>query len=411
MAQVKRYENGLKLVVKRIDGLLSVTMGILVGTGACRERDREDGISHFIEHMSFKGTKTLNEEEISNAFDEIGAQQNAFTGKDLTCYYAKATSEHTERAFSLLADLFLNSIYPEEGLERERGVILEEIAMNEDTPEDYCSDLLAEAYYGKDNYGRNILGPMDNVRRFTAADIRAYRNAFYTADNIVVSFAGNITLSEAEELVEKYFVGALPLKKEKREKKIVLQGKHLFRKKDIEQVHLSIAYPSFRRYDPMINPSSIINSALGGSMSSRLFQSVREKQGLAYNVYSYQNLYEETGTFVIYAGVNGKNVDRARDAVLSVISDLKKKGITKEELLRGKEQMKASTIFAQESTSSQMLLYGKYLLYRDELFDMNEKMEEMGKVTMDDVMACLAESFSEENMASALVGKVDSPLF
>lgn len=158
MVYEKRYENGLRLIVKEMSGLLSVTMGILVGTGASDETDAEDGISHFIEHMQFKGTKKRNAFEISDAFDRIGAQVNAFTGKDVTCYYAKATTDHAATAFEALTDLFLNATYPEEEMVREKGVICEEISMNEDTPEDLCLDLLAEASYGKRNYGRNILG-------------------------------------------------------------------------------------------------------------------------------------------------------------------------------------------------------------------------------------------------------------
>lgn len=410
MAECKRYSNGLRLVVQRIDGLLSVTMGILVGAGASMETDQEDGISHFIEHMSFKGTKRYDESQISNMFDEIGASQNAFTSKDMTCYYAKSISEHTERAFELLSDLFLNSIFPEEGVNRERGVILEEIAMNEDTPEDYCLDLLGEAYYGKRNYGRTILGPSENVRGFTVQDILNYRKALYTMDNIVISFAGDITLAEADELVQKYFTTSLPLVKEKRENKIELCGRHIFKTKQIEQVHMAIAYPSYTRYHDRMNELAILNSALGGSMSSRLFQSVREKKGLAYNVYSYVSPYQDAGSLVIYAGVNAKNINKARDAIFEVIEDLKENGITEEELKRGKEQMKASTIFAQESTSSQMLLYGKYMLYRNELYDIEKKMQEVNNVTMNDLCACMKEQFSTDQMASSVLGKVKKAL-
>ncbi|MBO5525188.1 MAG: insulinase family protein [Clostridia bacterium] len=406
MAECKRYDNGLRLVVQRIDGLLSVTMGILVGAGASMETDEEDGISHFIEHMSFKGTKRFDESQISNAFDEIGASQNAFTSKDMTCYYAKSISEHTERAFELLSDLFLHSVYPEDGVNRERSVILEEIAMNEDTPEDYCLDLLSEAYYGKRNYGRTILGPAENVKNFTVDDILAYRNALYTTNNVVISFAGDITLSEADELVQKYVSDCIPHGKQERQTNISLCGKHICKQKQIEQVHMGIAYPSYERYHRNTDAAVILNSALGGSMSSRLFQSVREKKGLAYNVYSYLSPYQEAGTLVIYAGVNAKNVDSARDAIFDVVEQLKKEGITQEELKRGKEQMKASTIFAQESTSSQMLLYGKYMLYRDELYDIEQKMRDVNAVTMDNIRACLDDQFKTEHMASAVLGKV-----
>ena len=174
MVHFKQLENGIRLVVKKMDGLMSVTMGVLVGTGACYETDAEDGISHFIEHMMFKGTKTRSSFTISDEMDRIGAQMNAFTGKDLTCYYAKSTTDNAEKAFEILADLFLNSTFPEEEMVKEKGVIIEEINMNEDTPDDLCLDLVGEAYYGKGGYGRNILGPRKNVSRFTGADVRKY---------------------------------------------------------------------------------------------------------------------------------------------------------------------------------------------------------------------------------------------
>ena len=170
----KKFPSGLRLVVKKIDGLLSVSMGLLVGTGSCFETEQENGISHFIEHMMFKGTPKRNAFEISDAMDRIGAQSNAFTSKDTTCYYAKSTSEHLEEAFEILSDFVLHSTFPESEMDREKGVVLEEIAMVEDTPDDLCLDVLAEAYYGAAGYGRAILGPSDNVRRFTREDLCAY---------------------------------------------------------------------------------------------------------------------------------------------------------------------------------------------------------------------------------------------
>ena len=196
MVTTKVLSNGIKVVVKRMEGLLSVTMGILVGTGAAYERDDEDGISHFIEHMQFKGTDTR------TAFEALGTQVNTFTGKDLTCYYAKATSDHARESFALLADLFLNAAFPEEEMVREKGVVVEEINMDEDSPEDLCLDLLARAAYGNENYGRNILGPAENVERFTREDLFRYKAERYCPENIVVSFAGNLDESLALDLAE-----------------------------------------------------------------------------------------------------------------------------------------------------------------------------------------------------------------
>ena len=326
MVYEKRYENGLRLVVKKMEGLMSVTMGILVGTGASAETDAEDGISHFIEHMQFKGTKKRNAFEISDAFDRIGAQVNAFTGKDLTCYYSKCTTDHTAVCFELLSDLFLNSTFPEEEMEREKGVVCEEISMNEDTPEDLCLDLLAQAFYGTQNYGRNILGLTKNVKSFSVEDIKRYKKARYCPENIVISFAGGIDLKTAESLVENYFSGFEKGAFEKRSP--IIQKRHLslVKQKPVEQMHIAIAYPSVVRGDKREDYVSAINGILGGSMSARLFQEVREKRGLAYSVYSYLSSFPECATLNIYAGVNPSNVTEAYEAINEVIKTMKEKG-------------------------------------------------------------------------------------
>ena len=315
MVYVKKLDNGIRLVVKQMEGLMSVSMGVLVGTGAYVESDAEDGISHFIEHMMFKGTQKRTAFAISDEMDRIGAQTNAFTGKDITCYYAQSTTENAAAAFEILADLFLNSAFPEEEMAREKNVIIEEISMNEDTPDDLCLDLLSEAYYGREGYGRNILGTRENVLGFTRADVDRYMKARYTSDNIVISMAGNISVQLAEELAEKYFGGLPATHADKRVIGVSARHRSLVKHKDIEQVHIALAWPSVTRDDRLYDAVRIMNSVLGGSMSSRLFQEVREKLGLAYTVYSYNSAYADTGALVGYAGVSAKNYLRSVDRV------------------------------------------------------------------------------------------------
>ena len=410
MVYEKRYENGLRLVVKQMEGLMSVTMGILVGTGASVETDAEDGISHFIEHMQFKGTQKRNAFEISDAFDRLGAQVNAFTGKDLTCYYSKCTSDHTAACFELLSDLFLNSTFPEEEMVREKEVVCEEISMNEDTPEDLCLDLLAQAFYGKENYGRNILGPAANVKGFTVQDIYNYKKARYCPENIVVSFAGGIDPETAQALVENYFSALEKGTFEERKPKIVYGRKSLVKNKPIEQMHLSIAYPSVPRGDEREDYITALNAILGGSMSARLFQEVREKRGLAYSVYSYLSSFPECASLNIYAGVNPSKVQEAYEAILEVIKTMKEKGITEDEFLRSREQMKASMFFSNESSNSQMLLYGRYMLYFNQVFDFEEKLDRINAMTHAKAQEVLSVMFDESKKAVALVGKTDTPL-
>jgi predicted Zn-dependent peptidase len=410
MINTYTLKNGLRLVVKRMEGLLSVSMGVLVGAGAAYESDDEDGISHYIEHMQFKGTLTRTTKQISDAFDDIGAQVNAFTGKDMTCFYSKATESHTEEAFAILSDLFLNATFPEDEAKREKEVICEEISMNEDTPEDLCLDILAEAMYGKTGYGRNILGTTDNVRSFSKAAVDKYKAELYQPENMVVCFAGAIDFEKAKDLTEKYFGGLQGGNFKRREKKITLSRNTLFKHKKIEQVHLALGYPSVTRSSRDLESVQIMNTAVGSGMSSRLFQEVREKLGLAYTVYSYGSHYAECGHMAIYAGVNAKNVQKAYDAILRVLQETKKEGITKEEFSRAREQIRSNGIFAQESTSSQMLWYGRYMLHDNKVYDFEELEKRYDDVTLDDVMRVLNETFVPERRSAALVGPASAPL-
>ncbi len=405
----KRYDNGLRLVVKNMQGLMSVTMGILVGTGAGVETDAEDGISHFIEHMQFKGTQKRNAFEISDAFDRIGAQVNAFTGKDLTCYYSKCTSDHTADCFELLSDLFLNATFPEEEMEREKGVICEEISMNEDTPEDLCLDLLANAFYGKENYGRNILGSTKNVKGFTLDDVNRYKRARYCPENIVISFAGGVDMATAQSLVETYFGKLEQGVFEDRKPKIIKQHLSLVKQKPIEQMHIAIAYPSVCRGDQREDMVNAINGVFGGSMSARLFQEVREKRGLAYSVYSYISSFPEAATQNVYAGVNPAKALEAYQAIHDVVTSIKKDGITQDEFLRSREQMKSGMFFSNESSNSQMLLYGRYMLYFNKIFDFEDKLSRINAMTYDDVRDVISAMFNDEEKAVAVIGNTDQP--
>ncbi len=410
MIKTKTLQNGVRVIVKQMDGLLSVTMGVLVGTGAAFETDEEDGISHFVEHMQFKGTDKHTAFGLSDAFDALGAQVNAFTGKDLTCYYAKSTSDHAKEAFALLAELFLRAQFPEEEMAREKGVVVEEINMDEDSPEDLCLDLLARAAYGNEGYGRNILGPVQNVEGFTRAQLFDYKKRRYCPENVVVSFAGNIDVSLAEELAEQYFS---PMERgtfQKRVPKTEWKAGSLFKKKQIEQAHFAFAFPSVARDDPAYFATQVMNTILGGGMSSRLFKRVREELGLAYSVYSYTSHYQETGLFTVYAGVNPQKAEKAAGAIKEVLSDFGRKNVSEEEFLRGREQMKASTVFSQENTSSQMLLYGKSMLYKNEIFDFEKRMRDISALTHQDILDAIDKNFDFDKVAVSTVGNLKEPI-
>ena len=411
MTYSKKFPSGLRMVVKKIDGVLSVSMGILAGTGSCFETEKENGISHFIEHMMFKGTDKRNAFEISDAMDRIGAQVNAFTSKDITCYYAKSTTDHAGEAFEILSDFVLNSVFPEDEMEREKGVVLEEIAMTEDTPDDLCLDVLAEAYFGEEGYGRPILGPAENVKNFTRQDLFDYIAERYNPENLVISFAGNIDVNFAAELVEKYFEGALQKRKfADRKKPLAFAHKSLYKTKDIEQAHIAFAYPSLAREDELMDAALVVNAVLGGGMSSRLFQKVREQMGLAYTVYSYISSFTEGGLLTVYAGVNPANVAKAQEAIEAVIAEFCRNKLTQDELARGREQLKSSLVLAQENTASQMIAYGKHMLYNGVVLDFEKRIRGIDAITMEDCEKAISLNFGRENMAASIVGKVECPL-
>lgn len=406
MAQVKKYAGGLRLIVENMSSLRSVSVGILVGAGSCLENADNNGISHFIEHTTFKGTKRFNSRTLSEAFDDIGSQVNAFTSKEMTCYYVKSTKSAMERSVDLLSDMFLNSVYDEDELNREKGVIIEEINMSEDTPEDVCLDTLSLAYFGNDGLGRTILGSKENITKFDKSYIEAYRKAYYNADNVVVSFAGNVTIEEADFLVSKYIEPFLSTNKS--DSLIVPTDKNLYGKisknKEIEQLHLALGFSCVKYDDELNNEATVMNVALGSGMSSRLFQTVREKLGLCYTVYSYPSGYRNTGSLAVYAGVNKETVNKAYDAIFEVLKELQNDGIGESELSRAKSQMLSSFEFGSENTASQMMLFGKYLLFTDKIFDFDNKVKKIEGVTGEGLNKFIR-SLDFDDFSLSIVGK------
>lgn len=406
MVNYKKYENGLRLIVNSMDAMMSVSVGFLVGAGSCLEDANNNGISHFIEHTTFKGTDKMTSFQISSAFDDIGAQVNAFTSKETTCYYVKSTTGELEKSFELLSDMFLNSTYKSDELNKEKGVVVEEINMCLDTPEELCLDALSESYFGKQGLGRTILGSVKNVKGFKKDDIDKYRKRFYNADDIVVSFAGKISFEVACGLVEKYFMPYVPATKSDEFLCGETENKYgrIKLEKDIEQVHLALAFGGVEYDSPETDAMSVINNVAGGGMSSRLFQKIREELGLCYTVYTYPSCYLKTGTFAVYAGVNPKSAEKAYRAILDVLNDFKKNGVTEDEFARGKAQMISSFAFGQESTSSQMLLYGKYLLNTGKVFDIDAKLSAVNALGIGEVNKLLSKlDFSL--YSAAVVGK------
>jgi predicted Zn-dependent peptidase len=410
MEYTKKYKNGLRLVVKEIPSMYSVTTGVIAGTGSTNESKENNGISHFIEHMLFKGTKKMSAFEIADAVDKIGGQINAFTSKEITCYYTKTTDAHIQKSFEILSDIFFNSVFDDGEMIKERAVVLEEIAMVEDTPDEVCQELISQAFYGDNPLGFPILGNAKNVKGFYARQLFDYMRVYYNPQNVVISIAGNIKFKDADALTQKYFADKFAnpdVVTEFKTPKHKPKSNFLFKAKDAEQANLCISYPSKRFNDKDISALMIFNNIFGSGMSSRLFQKIREQKGLAYSVYSYLSAYRDNGLYTVYAGVNPKNIGETVKTIKKEIDALLKTSFSKDEFNRGKEQLKGSFVLGQESTSSIMNLLGKHMLISGELFSVEGKINEINAVTMEQTYEALRSTFDASSVCASLVCKKD----
>lgn len=394
-------KNGVRIVLEQIPTVRSVSIGVWIGTGSRNETEQNNGISHFLEHMFFKGTKTRTAKEIDEAFDSIGGQVNAFTSKEYTCYYAKVLDEHASFALEMLADMFFHSTFVDEELQKERNVVLEEIKMYEDTPDDIVHDLLSKACYANHPLGYPILGTEETLRTFTGDSLRGYMADYYTPDRVVISVAGNVDESFIQQ-VESYFGFFTAKRKASESPAPLFQPQKLARQKDTEQAHLCIGFNGLPVGHPDIYTLIILNNILGGSMSSRLFQEVREQRGLAYSVFSYHSSYQDSGLLAIYAGTGNNQLDLLFETIQETIDKLKEDGITEKELKNSKEQMKGSLMLGLESTNSRMSRNGKNELLLGRHRTLDEIIEEINSVTVEKVNE-LARRIFAEDCALALI--------
>ncbi|WNF35411.1 pitrilysin family protein [Bacillaceae bacterium IKA-2] len=381
MVQKFETRNGLRIILEKIPTVRSVSIGIWIGTGSRFESKEVNGISHFIEHMFFKGTHTRSAQEIAEAFDGIGGQVNAFTSKEYTCYYAKVLDEHAEIAIDVLSDMFFNSVFEEKELEKEKNVVLEEIKMYEDAPDDIVHDLLAQASYGGHALGLPILGTQETLKSFTNQTLRGYMEDEYTAEKVVVSVAGNVDESFIEK-VESIFKD---VKKNEQARQFTTPNflaNKLVRKKKTEQAHLCLGFNGLQIGADDIYSLVILNNILGGSMSSRLFQEVREKKGLAYSVFSYHSSFHDSGMLTVYSGTAPNQLDELYETMMETLNSMKDIGITEKELNKGKEQLKGNLMLSLESTNSRMSRNGKNELLLKRHRSLDEIILEINNVTM-----------------------------
>ncbi|MFD3445514.1 M16 family metallopeptidase [Microbacteriaceae bacterium 4G12] len=394
-------KNGVRIVFEHIPTVRSAAIGIWVHTGSRNENEQNNGISHFLEHMFFKGTKTRSAREIAESFDSIGGQVNAFTSKEYTCYYAKVLDEHAEYALDILADMFFHSTFDEGELNKEKNVVYEEIKMYEDTPDDIVHDLLTKATYETHPLGYPILGTEERLATFTGDTLRQYIKDQYTPENVVVSIAGNVNESFMQ-IVEKYFGTYEGTTKREQIHKPVFHANKVARKKETEQAHLCLGYNGLSVGDERVYSLIVLNNILGGSMSSRLFQEVREQRGLAYSVFSYHSSYEDAGMMTIYGGTGSQQLETLYETIQQTLHKLKDTGITEKELVNSKEQLKGNLMLSLESTNSRMSRNGKNELLLKKHRSLDEMIESINEVTKDTVDDLIRQTFTDEFSVSLI---------
>lgn len=401
--------NGVRVITEAMPHVRSVSVGIWIGTGSRRETSEQNGISHFIEHMLFKGTTHRSAEDIARSVDSIGGNLDAFTAKELVCFNTKVLDQHLSLAFDVLSDLVLNPLFRPEDLEKEKGVILEEIKMEADSP-DYLVHEIFSANFWKDHpLGKPILGTRETVKRFDSEMIRAYYSSVYAPLNMIVTGAGNLTHDRLVSLVREHFEG-LPAGGPAPPDPI--PGTHariaLRNKKSLEQVHLCLGVPSYPLPHQERFACYVLNTLLGGGMSSRLFQNIRERQGLAYAVFSELNPYRDTGCLSIYAGTS---VESARQVVESIVAEfrqLKEEAVGEEELRRAKDHLKGSLMLSLESTASRMSNLARQEMYFGRFFTLDELVESIETVTAADVQRIAQTFFDPKQIALTVLGNLEN---
>lgn len=407
MYSIKKFQNGFTLVHAHIPTVRSVGIGVFVKVGSSAESVENNGIAHFIEHMLFKGTAKRTAYQLVSEVEDIGAVTNASTSKEITCYYTSSLSEHAERCSEILSDIFFNSIFLEEEMTKEKDVVLEEIAMLEDTPDDVCIELACSSFFEDNAFGREILGTPETVKSITKDDILEFMAKHYTAGNTVLSVAGGVDFDTAVTLAEKYFVNNF---KNTEEYTVTLPqnnpvAKYVKKAKDIEQANVAMIFPSIPYNHDGEYAMHVMNVVLGSSMSSRLFQSVREQNGYAYSIYSYPGAYTTDGYFIIYFGTSFDKVSDAVKLIRKELDDILENGITDTELNRAKEQLKSSLVMNAESSLSVMRLIGRSYALKGEISEIDTRLEKVMNVTKEDVSDILKYVFDYNKMVISYVGK------
>ena len=385
MILTRKLANGIRMVLEPMPQVQSIAMGIWCGTGAVDENEKNAGVSHFVEHMMFKGTEKRNARQIAADIDRIGGQMNAFTGKEATCYYVKCVSDNYKKAADVLVDMVENSLFEKKEMDRERQVICEEIKMTKDSPDDLCHDTFITQIYRGNSMGNSILGTPTSLKRVTHNVMKQYVEDHYVRDNIVVSVAGKFDVDDVCDYFSQQFGTLKQSKGERVLKKKDYEPSCRVITRDIQQSHVCMGTKAISLVDDRFYGFQILNNILGGSMSSRLFQNIREQKGLAYSVYSMTGASSRDGYFEIYAGVSHDKIRAAIEGIREELEKLAAEPVTQDELDSSREQMLSGYVFSQESTSTRMVVNGKNYLLLDRVFTPEEVMEGYHGVTIDQI--------------------------
>lgn len=404
MVQIETLPNGVRLVTEHINTVRSAALGIWVGGGSREEGDSESGAAHFIEHMLFKGTAHRSAQDIARETDAIGGQMNAFTTKECTCFYGRVLDDHLPQALDILFDMVYHSSFTQEAVETERGVILEEIDMYEDTPDDLCAEKLAAQVFQGNPLARPILGAKETLAKMTGDFLRDYHRRHYEGHNTVVALAGSFSPEILDDLRRRFAV--LPAGTPRPLTPAVYTPGFVATVKPIEQNHLTLAFPGLDYNSPRRFALQLLSSILGGGVSSRLFQQVREQQGLCYSVYSYGAGHADTGLFCIYTALNRETETKALATIRQVVDQLRQEGPTDEELSRAREQSKANVMMGLESTQSRMSHAGRSLLFSGEILTPEQIIAAYDAVTRADVIALAQDIFRWDQVSLSAVGQV-----
>lgn len=399
-------ENGLTIIGEEIPYVKSISLGVWINAGSRIEDEEISGVSHFIEHMLFKGTRNRTSKQIASEIDNLGGQINAFTSKECTCYYVKLLDSHIDIGIDVLSDMILNSKFNEDDLDKERSVIIEELKMYEDSPEDLAYDLLTENIYKNDPLGMNIIGTEESLNRLNREKLLDYFNKYYVPNNSVIAISGNFNFDEIINKIEEKFKVWKKRDVNVDIKKAEFKSCFLTKNKDIEKVNLAMSLEAVPlENDKEVYALAVINTVFGGSISSRLFQKIREEKGLVYSIYSSQSLYRKCGELGIFASMSNEHLKEVYESIIEEIKIMKKYYLTDQEIKESKEQLKGSYILGLESTSSRMMSIGRSLLLNNKVESTDDILKSIDNVDRETVKIVIDKIFNLDKLGVCIVGR------